>query len=71
MSTNKGYFLFPDLELTPEGKMTFSTKEDSMDIFILMGPSPESVVQQYTSVGSIWVILSYRFNFTVVSKKMK
>ena len=45
------HFSLLDVTLSPNPSLTFRTIGGILDFYLFMGPTPESVVQQYTEVS--------------------
>lgn len=49
--------LFPDVTLQPTPALTYRTVGGILDFYMVLGPTPEMVVQEYTQVSHVFVCL--------------
>lgn len=62
-------YLFPDVTFQPTPALTYRTIGGILDFYMVLGPTPEMVVQQYTSVsllGLFLCVVCIRVHFCVL-----
>ncbi len=56
--------LFADVTLTPAPGMVYKTIGGVLDMYVFLGPEPNSVIEQYTkSIGSFYLVPYWSLGF--------